>query len=305
LDELNARAQAIRYQHGQLSQKHIPVPGRPYGLHEGDEVQIRHTINHPDHGPLRNGTGATITVVDTEHREVELRLADGTRLRLDLEQVEQADVRLAYVQHPFPAQGHTTDTTHVIITTQATREGTYVALTRARERTDIYHATDIDQTTPAVDPLKRLAERVSESEPEVPSINTPLAHETNVTANIELEADREGIVPVRHNEIEHQHEPVPAGPRQQSRDVRQPAGPEPNDDPAVLDHDPQEHGSERARVTPDTDGRPHEPEINTEHSHEHKDAGRRVWPGRTVVEPDRLERDAEVLARDRTPGHEL
>ncbi len=36
VDELNARAQAIRRQHRQLGDQHVPVPGRPYDLHAGD-----------------------------------------------------------------------------------------------------------------------------------------------------------------------------------------------------------------------------------------------------------------------------
>jgi len=60
LDELNARYQAIRHQHSELGTDTIPAPGRPYSLHPGDEVQVRRTINHPDHGPLRNGTTALI-----------------------------------------------------------------------------------------------------------------------------------------------------------------------------------------------------------------------------------------------------
>ena len=61
LDALNARAQAIRYQAGELGNDSLPAPGRPYELRQGDLVQIRHTIQHPDHGPLRNGTTAEIT----------------------------------------------------------------------------------------------------------------------------------------------------------------------------------------------------------------------------------------------------
>jgi conjugative relaxase-like TrwC/TraI family protein len=68
LDELNARYQAIRHQHGELGVDTIPAPGRPYSLHAGDEVQIRRTINHPDHGPLRNGTTALIRDIDPDDR---------------------------------------------------------------------------------------------------------------------------------------------------------------------------------------------------------------------------------------------
>ena len=72
LDELNARYQAIRHQHGELGTDTIPAPGRPYTLHPGDEVQIRRTINHPDHGPLRNGTTALIRDIDPDAQTIEL-----------------------------------------------------------------------------------------------------------------------------------------------------------------------------------------------------------------------------------------
>ncbi len=66
LDALNARAQAIRHQAGELGDDSLPVPGRPYQLRAGDHVQIRRTIQHPEHGPLRNGTTAEITAVDPD-----------------------------------------------------------------------------------------------------------------------------------------------------------------------------------------------------------------------------------------------
>ena len=87
-------------------------------------------------------------------------------------------MRLAYVQHPFPAQGQTTDTAHLIVAEHATREGSYVALTRARET-----APTSTPTTPpdADEPAERLAamlaEHMSRTEPDIPSIDTPLAHE--------------------------------------------------------------------------------------------------------------------------------
>jgi hypothetical protein len=105
LDELNARAQAIRLEHRQLGREALPVPGRPYALHPGDEIQIRRTIPHPDHGQLRNGTAAHIADIDPAARTVTLELADEQKVTLDRDQAGRADVRLAYVQHPFPAYG--------------------------------------------------------------------------------------------------------------------------------------------------------------------------------------------------------
>jgi ATP-dependent exoDNAse (exonuclease V) alpha subunit len=160
LDELNARAQAIRRQHGELGPETPPVPGRPYALHAGDEIQIRRTIPHPDHGQLRNGTAAHIADIDPAARTVTLQLADERKVTLDAAQVARADVRLTYVQHPFPAQGQTNDTAHLIIAEHATREGSYVALTRAREQTHIHTASPEDEPIDG-DRLQALSERMS------------------------------------------------------------------------------------------------------------------------------------------------
>jgi AAA domain/TrwC relaxase len=159
LDELNARAQAIRHQHDQLGPEALQVPGRPYALHPGDEVQIRRTIPHPEHGWLRNGTTAQIIDIDPDGRTVSLRLPDRHEVTLEARQAARADLRLAYVQHPFPAQGQTTDTAHLIIGEHASQEGSYVALTRAREQTHLHAASPADQQAED-DRLHTLSERL-------------------------------------------------------------------------------------------------------------------------------------------------
>ncbi len=126
-----------------------------------------------------------------------LRLSDGRDVELDGVQVEQADVRLAYVQHPFPAQGQTTDTAHLIIGEHTSQHGSYVGLTRARERTDIYAATLELEAEDGQDQLAALAERMSHSELEAPSIDIPLEPEAAVARESEQQT-REldtGVVP--------------------------------------------------------------------------------------------------------------
>jgi hypothetical protein len=145
-------------------------------VHAGDHIQIRHTIPHPDHGQVRNGTSAHVTRVDPRTGLLGLQFPDGTRLQLSQSQIAEADLRLAYVQHPFPAQGQTTDTAHLIVAEHATREGTYVAITRAREQTHIY-AREPDNSQPDPDGLHELAERLSRTEPDLPSIRVPLSQE--------------------------------------------------------------------------------------------------------------------------------
>jgi len=181
LDELNARYQAIRHQRGELGTDTIPAPSRPYSLHAGDEVQIRRTINHPDHGPLRNGTTALIRYIDPDAQTIGLALPTGQPVTLSIDQANAVQLRLAYVQHLFPAQGITTDTAHLIVSAHATRQGTYVALTRARDETHLYadESSDADRDG---DGLQALAERISRTEPDLPSIAMPLEREQTITA---------------------------------------------------------------------------------------------------------------------------
>jgi len=195
LDELNARAQAIRRQHGELRGDGVPVPGRPYSLRAGDEVQIRHAFLHPELGRIANGTTAAVIRAESGINSVTLRLADERTVALDGEQLEQADVRLAYVQHPFPAQGRTSDTAYLIVSENGTAEGNYVAITRAREATNVYAARELLESDATEDEIRALAERMSRSEQEVPSIDTPLAHEHFVERSLEAAVEQETARP--------------------------------------------------------------------------------------------------------------
>jgi conjugative relaxase-like TrwC/TraI family protein len=224
LDELNARTQAIRQQAGELGHHGIPVPGRPYPLHAGDEIQIRHTIRHPQAGQLRNGTTGHVLDINPGLDVVRLELGDGRDVTLDREQLDQADIRLAYVQHPFPAQGQTSDTTHLIIAQHATQEGSYVALTRARHATTIHASHEQLDTENPRDAIPALAEHMSRSEPDVPSIATPLAHEQHLRNQEGQELDAERPIETRDATITaddqhsdrrpvegHTHQPIDPG----------------------------------------------------------------------------------------------
>ena len=186
LDALNARAQAIRAQAGELGDSEVPLAGRPYGVRAGDEVQIRHPVAHPELGRVSNGTTGKVLDVDAAGQSARLALSDGREAVFAQELLDQAQVRLAYVQHPFPAQGVTVDTGHVIVGEHATAEGSYVALTRARQCTHLYAALGrLDELGPDTDRetvVAALAKRMGRSEPEIPSIALPVAHEQRVEA---------------------------------------------------------------------------------------------------------------------------
>ncbi|MHB8492738.1 MAG: ATP-dependent DNA helicase, partial [Solirubrobacteraceae bacterium] len=195
LDMLNARAQAIRAQEGELGHERIALKGRPYGLSAGDEIVVRAPVRHPELGPVRNGTTAEVLQVDSANEHAMLRLADGREARFQRELLDAGQTRLAYVSHPFPVQGRTSDTVHVIAGPHSSAEGSYVGLTRAREQTRLYAARDqldLAAKAPAEREISALAERLGRSEPEVPSISVPLVGE-------------------RHIEREHARQTLPAG----------------------------------------------------------------------------------------------
>ena len=279
LDELNARYQAIRRQHGELGTDGIAAPGRPYSLHAGDEVQIRRTINHPDHGPLRNGTTALIRDVDPGAQTIELTFPTGQPANLTADQADAAQLRLAYVQHPFPAQGITTDTAHLIVSAHATREGTYVALTRAREKTHLYADESVDSDREG-DRLQALADRISCTEPDLPSIAIPLEHEPSITAT-----------PIRGEPINEPSRPISQPPDRDHQSARE--GPSTNHETAL----DGENGPVTKRATAERDAAtaldcgigPSAP------GHAEQDTRRRRWPRLPGIEPSRDQRE---LVRD-------
>jgi ATP-dependent exoDNAse (exonuclease V) alpha subunit len=290
LDEVNARYQAIRRQHGELGTDTIPAPGRPYSLHAGDEVQIRRTINHPNHGPLRNGTTALTRDIDPGAQTIELTLPTGQPVNLTVDQADAAQLRLAYVQHPFPAQGVTTDTAHLIVSAHDTREGTYVALTRAREGTHLYAEEPVNSDRDG-DRLKALADRISRTEPDLPSIAIPLEHEPSITAT-----------PVRREPITDLSRPLSQPPDHDHPGTRERTSTShetafDGENEPITKHATAERDAAVARdsgIDPSAPG------------HADQDTRRRRWPRLPGIEPSRHQRE---LIRDnaqtiRAPGWE-
>jgi conjugative relaxase-like TrwC/TraI family protein len=275
LDELNARYQAIRRQHGELGTAMIPARGRPYSLHPGDEVQIRRTINHPDCGPLRNGTTALISSVDPDAQTIGLALQTGESVNVSIDEAAAAQLRLAYVQHPFPAQGLTTDTARLIVSAHATREGTYVALTRAREETHLYAEESVDADRDG-DRLQALADRIGRTEPDLPSIAIPLEHEPMITA---MPARRDPVV-------------EPSGLISRLSDDDHSVARERTSTGEDTAFDAENEGETRratderdAAVARDNGIDPNAP------GQADQDTRRRRWPRRPAIEPDRHQRE--------------
>lgn len=199
LDGLNARAQALRVQDSELGEWAVALTGRPYGLRAGDEIVLRAASTHPELGAVRNGTRGMVVDVAGDEQTATLKLLDGRQASWDPGQLDAASARLGYVSHTFPAQGQTVDRAHVIAGEHADQNGTYVALTRARERTRLYASSERLELEEADAgrgaQVAALAQRLGRSEPELPSIAVALAYEQQVERAHERETRSDARTP--------------------------------------------------------------------------------------------------------------
>ncbi len=170
IDRLNARAQHLRAQRGELGPDELPLSSVHYGLRPGDRVAFI-AQHHPRGQPrVENGTRGQVTNID---REGTLMLAlDGSDRRLQLARREAESLRLAYAQHVYRQQGATVDRS-VVLTGgwQTSKETAYVQATRARHGTDWYLARDqLGEEGQDPDRITRLAGRMSRSRAHTPSV---------------------------------------------------------------------------------------------------------------------------------------
>jgi ATP-dependent exoDNAse (exonuclease V) alpha subunit len=178
LDRINALAQERRAQVGELGARSVQLPDRAYGLSPGDEVIFTSALHQPGQSRVENGTLGTVTEVAGESRlSIETKGSREREVKVDAK--EFSDLRLAYAQHVYKAQGRTVDRAFVLTGGwQTDRERTYVALSRARERTDIYVSReDLGEQGMDAGAIERLGEAMAESHAQEPSIATEAVHE--------------------------------------------------------------------------------------------------------------------------------
>jgi ATP-dependent exoDNAse (exonuclease V) alpha subunit len=181
-DQMNAMAQERRAQAGELGAHRVNLPGKPYGLASGDEIIFTGQYHIP--GQKRVENGITGTIVDTSRREGEDRVTIKTKERepreVDVDTSKFADISLAYAVHVYKAQGLTAETTGVLTGGwQTDKEHAYVAVSRARERTDIYVSReDLGETGMDPETIERLADRMQQSRAQEATITKKTADKT-------------------------------------------------------------------------------------------------------------------------------
>jgi ATP-dependent exoDNAse (exonuclease V) alpha subunit len=160
IDRLNARAQHLRAQRGELGQHETPLPHVHYDIREGDLIAF--TRQHRPAGKARveNGTRGEIAALHP-NGSATITL-DGSNRRIALPAEDLDALRLAYARHVYRQQGATVERSIVLTGGwQTSKETAYVEATRARQRTDWYIARD-DLGQDGQDPqrITRLAERM-------------------------------------------------------------------------------------------------------------------------------------------------
>ncbi len=170
IDRLNARAQHLRIQRGELGPDELLLTSVNYGLRQGDHVAFI-AQHRPDREPrVENGTRGQVTNIDQDGT-LTLTL-DGSDRRLQLAHQEAESLRLAYAQHVYRQQGATVDRS-VVLTGgwQTSQETAYVQATRARHGTDWYLARDqLGEEGQDPDRITRLAGRMNQSPARTPSV---------------------------------------------------------------------------------------------------------------------------------------
>ena len=170
VDRLNARAQHLRAERGELGQAEVALPHKHYGLREGDRIVF--TAQHRPPGQPRVENGARGHVSDIhDDRGVTVTL-DISERRVTLAGEELESLRLGYAQHIYREQGATVERT-VVVTGgwQMSREAAYVEASRARNGTEWYvNRDELDLAGHDERLLDRLAEKMRTSRVQTPSL---------------------------------------------------------------------------------------------------------------------------------------
>jgi conjugative relaxase-like TrwC/TraI family protein len=173
IGRLNARAQHVRAQRGELGELEVSLPGTHYGVRQGDRVTM--IDQHYERGIQRIENGSRGEVLDVTSDGRVLIEFDVTGHKRTLAGEELARLRLGYAQHIHRAQGATVNRT-VVVTGgwQTSKEPAYVEASRARQGTDWFVAReDLGTEGQDGDRVSRLAALMRKSNAQTPSLAYP------------------------------------------------------------------------------------------------------------------------------------
>jgi hypothetical protein len=144
VDRLNTICQRLRAEHGQLGPERLAVGDRTFAV--GDRVVLG--ANALDRLGVANGTSAEITALDVPGRTMTVRTLEkdpprtvvlpGWYLDAQVTPGQSRRVDLAYARTDMRSQGRTEQRALLALDGKEDMQGSYVQLTRGKERTDMY-----------------------------------------------------------------------------------------------------------------------------------------------------------------------
>jgi conjugative relaxase-like TrwC/TraI family protein len=164
-DQMNAIAQQRRAAAGELGAHRVQLPGKPYGLAAGDEIIFSAQYRIPGQNRIENGIAGTIIDTSREHDRVTIKTREREPREVRVDTSEFSDLSLSYAAHVHKAQGITAETPGILIGGwQTDKEHAYVAVSRAREQTQIYVSReDLGEQGFDTGAMERLAEKMKRS----------------------------------------------------------------------------------------------------------------------------------------------
>ncbi len=162
VDLANRFVQADRRARGEITSESIEVndenQNRTWNLHQKDSVIfLRSYMASPTDKPVRNGTVGLITKIDQKHNTVTVRLEDGRKVAVRLQEYEtNQPLGLAYSQHAMKMQGGEVRIVQVMPGTSHTADAksAYSQLTRGMNEAHVY----LDKEVHGDEPIKSLAQ---------------------------------------------------------------------------------------------------------------------------------------------------
>jgi conjugative relaxase-like TrwC/TraI family protein len=176
-DQMNAMAQERRVQAGELGAHEVELPGKPYGLRAGDEIIFSAQFRIPDEKRIENGISGTIIDTSRDEDKVTIKTHEREPREVQVDTSEFSDLSLSYAAHVHKGQGITAETSGILIGGwQTDKEHAYVAVSRAREQTQIYVSReDLGEMGLDTGAMERLAERMKRSRVQEASISKEVA----------------------------------------------------------------------------------------------------------------------------------
>jgi ATP-dependent exoDNAse (exonuclease V) alpha subunit len=175
LDRINHKAQQARDQNHELGANRVQIRDIPYSIAAGDEVLFTKAMFIPGEQRVENGTTGMVLQASSKENALTIQTEGASSREVRVDAAEHQDLRLAYAQHVYKAQGLTVERAHALIGGwQSDRERAYVAVSRSRERTDVYAAReDLGEQGMDAGAIERLGEAIAESHAQQPSIASP------------------------------------------------------------------------------------------------------------------------------------